>query len=402
MRIYSSERRFGLRDIRQTTSRKWTNFDVNGNVTGSGVLSSTSMFQKRHYRADKSSNPVKPLPGKPGSLWRRPSNYSRTICEVTYLEGSVNYKDSTGKIRRNETGMCTNNGVVNFGPHISSSLSVINSLNTDNRANVEALLKLKDMKVNFGEALAESRSTVKHLASTAQTLAQAVLYARRGRWDRVHKLFGLSGRPLATGKSAATRWLEYQFAWTPLMSDIYGTSELLKKGLREKAQLFSVQRNLVDIENVRPSGDAIRSYGTSKRTTRVKLYAQVSDASIANLTSLGLLDPLQVGWALVPYSFVIDWFLPVGNLLEALGATRGLTFVGGHRTYTVESISTHYWRPPAYLGMVGDSEMQVVCSAFATRRVRLDMFPAPGFYLKSPFSSSHLISGLALVRQLFK
>lgn len=149
MRIYSSERRFGLRDIRQTTSRKWTNFDVNGNVTGSGVLSSTSMFQKRHYRADKSSNPVKPLPGKPGSLWRRPSNYSRTICEVTYLEGSVNYKDNTGKIRRNETGMCTNNGVVNFGPHISSSLSVINSLNTDNRANVEALLKLKDMKVNL-------------------------------------------------------------------------------------------------------------------------------------------------------------------------------------------------------------------------------------------------------------
>lgn len=402
MKIYSNERAFGLRDVRRSTSRKWTNYDVNGNVTGSNTISNTSMFQKRHYRADKSSNKIKPLPNKPGSLWRNPSNYSRTICEVTYLDGQVNYRDSQGRLRRTEVGLCTDNGVVSFGPHINSSLGVVNSLNTDNRANVEALLKLKDMKVNFGEALAESRSTVRHLASTAGTLARVVLYARRGRWDQVHKLLGLSGKPLGSGKTFASRWLEYQFAWTPLMSDIYGTSELLKQGLREKAQLFSVQRTITDVENAKPNGTAVRAYGTSTRKTRVKLYAQVNDREIAALTSLGLLDPLQVGWALVPYSFVIDWFLPVGNFLEALGATRGLTFIGGHRTYWVESISTQYWRPPAYSGMVGDSEFQVVCSAVATRRVRLTSFPSPSFYLKSPFSTSHLISGLALVRQLFK
>lgn len=402
MKIYSNERAFGLRDVRRSTSRKWTNYDVNGNETGSNTISNTSMFSKRHYRADKSSNKIKPLPGKPGSLWRPPSNYSRTICEVTYLEGSVNYRDSQGRLRRNESGFCTDNGVVSFGPHINSSLGVVNSLNTDNRCNVEALLKLKDMKVNFGEALAESRSTVRHLAHTASTLAQAMLYARRGRWDRVHKMFGLSGRPLASGKTFSSRWLEYQFGWMPLMSDIYGTAELLKQGLREKAQLFSVQRTLTDIEQAKPNGTAIRAFGSSTRRTRVKLYAQVSDQEISRLTSLGLLDPLQVGWALVPYSFAIDWFLPVGNFLEALGATRGLTFIGGHRTYWVESISTQYWRPPSYSGMVGDSEFQVVCSAVATRRVRLTSFPSPALYLKSPFSTSHLISGLALVRQLFK
>lgn len=122
MKIYSNERAFGLRDVRRSTSRKWTNYDVNGNVTGSNTISNTSMFQKRHYRADKSSNKIKPLPNKPGSLWRNPSNYSRTICEVTYLDGQVNYRDSQGRLRRTEVGLCTDNGVVSFGPHINSSL----------------------------------------------------------------------------------------------------------------------------------------------------------------------------------------------------------------------------------------------------------------------------------------
>jgi hypothetical protein len=34
--------------------------------------------------------------------------------------------------------------------------------------------------------------------------------------------------------------------------------------------------------------------------------------------SLGLTDPLSVVWEIIPYSFVVDWFLPVGTYLENL------------------------------------------------------------------------------------
>jgi hypothetical protein len=38
--------------------------------------------------------------------------------------------------------------------------------------------------------------------------------------------------------------------------------------------------------------------------------------------SLGLADPLSVAWELTPWSFVVDWFLPVGDYLNARGALR--------------------------------------------------------------------------------
>lgn len=33
---------------------------------------------------------------------------------------------------------------------------------------------------------------------------------------------------------------------------------------------------------------------------------------------LGLVDPATVVWELIPYSFVVDWFLPIGSYLENL------------------------------------------------------------------------------------
>jgi len=33
--------------------------------------------------------------------------------------------------------------------------------------------------------------------------------------------------------------------------------------------------------------------------------------------SLGLVDPVQIAWEVVPYSFVVDWFLPIGTYLSA-------------------------------------------------------------------------------------
>jgi hypothetical protein len=35
--------------------------------------------------------------------------------------------------------------------------------------------------------------------------------------------------------------------------------------------------------------------------------------------SLGLVNPLEIAWEVVPYSFVVDWFLPVGSYIAAWG-----------------------------------------------------------------------------------
>jgi hypothetical protein len=39
----------------------------------------------------------------------------------------------------------------------------------------------------------------------------------------------------------------------------------------------------------------------------------------------GLKDPLSVAWELLPYSFVADWFIPIGDFLQARGLSQALT-----------------------------------------------------------------------------
>lgn len=277
-------------------------------------------------------------------------------------------------------------------------------LNDRNRAEVECLVKLKDMKVNFGEALAESRSTIRHLATTTRTLLKAYSYAKKGKWGKVLNELKINKRRRWSTKDPAGRWLEVQFGWTPLVSDIKGLYDLSQSQLRERAQLFSAERNLVEEysgepicarTSTMPEETSVLFYGT--RGTSVKLYARVRDSDIANLTSLGLSDPAQVLWASVPFSFVVDWVLPVGSYLEALGAVKGLDFVSGTRTEFTNGqvdVST------GYLKSTDGVLFQKTGHVSTVARTTYAGFPFPLPYVKSPFSTSHLISALALIRTI--
>jgi hypothetical protein len=45
--------------------------------------------------------------------------------------------------------------------------------------------------------------------------------------------------------------------------------------------------------------------------------------------SFGLLNPAAVAWELLPFSFVVDWFLPVGRYLEGLDVPMRFDHLGG-------------------------------------------------------------------------
>jgi hypothetical protein len=47
-------------------------------------------------------------------------------------------------------------------------------------------------------------------------------------------------------------------------------------------------------------------------------YEMYEEMSVAR--QLGMLDPASVVWEIVPYSFVVDWFVPFGTYLSNLNA----------------------------------------------------------------------------------
>lgn len=272
------------------------------------------------------------------------------------------------------------------------------------RINTELLLKVGDRKVNYGEAIAEGRETVHMLVKSASTLLRGVLAARKGQWARLPKIFGVQKADLRSGMSESDKWLAYQYGWAPLMSDVYDSYNLFKEGLRRSPQLLSATRSITSSSSLRfrDTVDYKAASGRLQERFTAKCFYRLRDSDIDAFHRLGLINPLEVAWAVVPFSFVIDWFLPVGSVLEALTARVGVSFVDGYYGTRRESIVLvdpiwDSWTEPLYR-----SSTKVRTEMFCYSRSKMKSLPWPSPYVKNPFSTSHVTSALALLRQLWR
>lgn len=274
-------------------------------------------------------------------------------------------------------------------------------INTKNRLNTDVLLKLKNGKVNIGEALAEARSTYQHLASTTFQLLSAYKAARQGNFRGVAKALGVSARPNRGSKELAGRWLEYQFGWMPLLNDIKGAYDALGDGLKRPSVIVASRKLTDSVHSDSGVNGNRRDMIDSTVEYRCKVYAKLDNTYVDAANRVGLLSPLQVAWAVVPWSFVVDWVLPVGNVLEALTATCGLEYLtGGYGTRVHYSSTSEEYVNGASMKPITGSPLRVEARLEAYARTTLGGFPWPAFHIKSPFSTSHAISALALLRQL--
>lgn len=360
-------------------------------------------------RSVKDPNPLSP-PSKPKGTWLPCKPYLRAAASYNpsgFCFGEDNKGAGAFKYRWSKVSAPKGNGdtlasitwrSVN-SPYSDDGVHPWMDINTINRLQTECLMKVQSRKANYGEALAESRKTINHLADTATRVANLLLGIRRRDPKRIAKALGL-GKKRRVGLSSS--WLEYQYAWLPLMSDIYDTYGLLTKGFGERPQLIRAVRQLESTQPVDISDLGIRSIGDTTITDRCILFYKLNDSELAKYGQLGLINPLEVAWAVVPWSFVIDWFVPVGNFLQATTATIGLTFVDGclsrstrsSRTLTAYDATTRYPYNP------DQSTWTSVNSFQSFERKRIASSPRPGLYMKNPFSTTHVISALALLTQL--
>jgi len=65
--------------------------------------------------------------------------------------------------------------------------------------------------------------------------------------------------------------------------------------------------------------------GEWKKSQSAIFYVQTDVP--AHRISLG--NPMELAWELIPFSFVVDWFLPIGNWISALDATLHVTGTWG-------------------------------------------------------------------------
>lgn len=375
---------------------------VNGTVTTSQSANSQGVHSCN--RAGHSKN----KPAKFGTYvtgWKKPSSYERHAVDYESKSGVWRDTSFTGtsptSISEKEVEGWPSNGsswrMLDCPPLWEGGTKAQWLTDQIDRVTMEAMSKIADNKAELGAAIAEARQTGEMLATRGVQLYNALRDVKHGRWAKLRREgFGIKNRIKNGEPIVSNAILEYNFGWKPLMGDIYGVHELLKQNLTNLPMVhgFKFAHETFD---AKPSGTKWTSQGSADGIFGCELWGYLDDNTARLVNQAGLSNPASVIWEVVPWSFVVDWFIPVGNTLNALTAANGLKFAGGYQSVRMEANVTATLKPTGNYEEV--SPRTIEATAFSYRRKKLTAWPRPVFYAKSPFSSSHILNAAALLGQ---
>lgn len=220
--------------------------------------------------------------------------------------------------------------------------------------------KARGASVNAPVFIAEARQTSKMVHQTAVRLTEAAIMLRRGNLqgfvDRLHVTYRKKvgrreirrwNRYFAKDqfRSFSKIWLEARYGWVPFYSEVYAYGELLNELQDDRESLATVVS--VRAEQVRTASQLfVNCYNAGadgglaydiKDTIREELRVtwKFFPTSLDGLGRFGLTNPALVAWELVPFSFVADWFLPIGSYLNQLDLPHRFSHAGGDRKSVV-------------------------------------------------------------------
>lgn len=281
-------------------------------------------------------------------------------------------------------------------------------------------------KVNLGQMMLERRQTVNLVATTASRLAQSYFALRRGNLDHAFKALALKRSPprkvlsdyryrfsKSPDDAASSLWLELQYGWKPLLSDIYDSAELLAESAARRNPVCEVKGRGFEKTVNRNFPIFFGNLGNQAVGSQTEQYSAltciqytISNEMASVLSKTGISNPALLAWELMPYSFVIDWFLPVGQYLESFTAYDGLTFRSGYQVTRTISMANCQpaktsWRYGTYASCTASGQLSFKGARYT--RSKLTGFPRASFpSLKNPFSPSHAASAISLLVQAFR
>lgn len=266
--------------------------------------------------------------------------------------------------------------------------------------------RIQGSDFNAAVSLAEGKQAVDTVAEAAQRIRRAASFLRGGNVKKAAR--SLLVKPTKTMRNIprkevtrewfADNWLQLQYGWRPLIGDVFSAVKHLAHLLNRRVdKTYRARRFSVGV----PRGSDIQIFGGE---SRVEGRYKAVISHINEVSLVGLTDPASLLWEKLPYSFVADWFIPVGNYLEAAGLSRSLTgtFVKTiFRMYHATSYSYRYTKSTPYtiLDPTVGFEKKIVIQRTVSSSL---IVPLPRFKpLSEAASWQHAVNAVALIIKAF-
>lgn len=259
------------------------------------------------------------------------------------------------------------------------------------------LSKVRNIEIDLGVSLGEFNETASFVTGAMVKTAKSFKQLKQGNVSgALQTLTGKRNNRWADIPGAASNtWLAYTYGLKPLINDVSNAIRVLDKGLRDPSQPVTVRSSTTKsvsgfATNYGYYHDRIK--GSVRVSGEVEFW--IDNPLLYTLEQVGFVNPLSVAWELVPFSFVVDWFVPVGEYLTNVIPPQGVAFVGGYIAYRGDGTHVGWTTIPA--GWYTSMEEREIFKG----RTPLTSFPR--YSIKVPdlsLSKTQIASGMALLWQ---
>lgn len=191
----------------------------------------------------------------------------------------------------------------------------------------------------IGTDIAEFQQTLRMISSVLGALKSPIdslITAYRKYNTKV--LPGRKGRTVLRDMSGV--WLAWHFGCEPLVKDLYDLLERLSHVMKPQRVTASSSQTLT--YRYKANGQTMEE--VYKQHVRISGIVTRTNENLALWNDLNLANPASIAWEIVPFSFVVDWFYPVGSFIGSITDLFGYNvkdayttwFTTGTGSYTLE------------------------------------------------------------------
>lgn len=134
-------------------------------------------------------------------------------------------------------------------------------------------------------------------------------------------------------------WLEFHFGIEPVIKDIHDSLQILSTDF---APFHAVGKGSSHLHVTTSSKSYYTRTAIAKEgiiSVKIGADVRINNPNLYLMNKFGIINPVQLAWNLIPFSFIVDWFVNVGDALSSYTDLIGMEVSNPY--FTKFSKSTH-------------------------------------------------------------